>query len=230
MEIQEVQTHTGSPWGGSSFLLGCTDWCCVFATNLSWPLQPFPAGIFPMVCIFSWTKQMDAMTFLFNTLRYWVWDFFPLVKSGLGNGFVLMVLGQKHAKNRLTACHGHGVIHGIKFNTEFSFVLAQMKFGLLSFIKPGHCESHQGTGKYSLTSSRSLLPWYKFLSPSLYSSKSFLAQSCLNFAFVKSKPFFFFLHPKYETTFRKSTTTPVQVFFWKALPSHLMSSYVLFCL
>lgn len=51
---------------------------------------PFPAGIFPVVCIFSWTKLMDCMTFPFNTLSPWVWDFFfflPFDQIGAGKWF-----------------------------------------------------------------------------------------------------------------------------------------------
>lgn len=113
-------------WGGNDFLLGHTGWRHVFATSFGWQkansdsakvrkwfVEPFPAGIFPLVCIFTWTKQTGVMTFFFDTLRHWLWDsffFFSLLKSGLGSGFVLMVLGQKHAKSRVNACHGRAVI------------------------------------------------------------------------------------------------------------------------
>lgn len=51
----------------------------------------------------------DFLLQYIKTLRLGLF-FFSLIKSGLGNGFVLMVLGQKHAKNRLNARHGCAVI------------------------------------------------------------------------------------------------------------------------
>lgn len=117
MEIQEIQTQTGSTWGGNNFLLGCTDWCRAFATDLAWqtansdsgmarkwPMPSFPAGIFPMGCIFSWSKQTGAMTSLFNTLRCWVWGiffFFDQIRAGkwfCAYGFGAEGLSQEQAE------------------------------------------------------------------------------------------------------------------------------------
>lgn len=105
-----------------------------------------------------------------------------------------MVLGQKHAKNRLTACHGHGVIPTLnsalclhKLNIWFAIYLS------LNLVTVSHIKACAGI-LWSLPDS--CFPILCFFSSPFYSSKSFLAQSCLKFGIVKSK--LFFLHPKYE--------------------------------
>lgn len=129
-----------------------------------WPLQPFPAGIFPMVCIFSWTKQMDAMTFFFNTLRCWVWDFSFFDQIRAWKSFCAYGFGAEACQEQADCmswawCHTcHTIQHRIQLCTCTDEI-----FGLLSFIKPGHCELHQGMCRYSLITSRSLLPCFKFL-------------------------------------------------------------------
>lgn len=124
---------------------------------------PFPAGIFPVVCIFSWTKLMDCMTFPFNTLSPWVWDFFFFSSFWSNRGWEMVLCLKKACQECMSWpwCHT---------NTEFSFVFSQVEYLVcylssnlvtMSLIKacPGILWS----------TSRSLLPCFKFLlSPPLF--------------------------------------------------------------
>lgn len=167
-------------WGGNNFLLGHTGWRRVFATSFGWQkansdsamvrkwfMEPFPAGISPLVCIFTWTKQTGVTTFFFNTLRHWVWDsFFFFLCSNQGWEVVLYSRFWGRSMPRKGWMH---VMDMLSYQHRIQLCICTNEiFGLLSFIRPGPqglCESHQGTSRYSLITSRSLLPCFIFFPP-----------------------------------------------------------------
>lgn len=175
-------------WGGNDFLLGHTGWRRVFATSFGWQkansdsakvrkwfVEPFPAGIFPLVCIFTWTKQTGVMTFFFDTLRHWLWDsflfLFAQIRAGkwfCTHGFGAEACQEQGECMSWTCCHT---------NTEFSFVFAQMKYlvcylssNLAHRVSVSHIKARPGI----LWSLPDLCSPALFFS-ALYSGKSLLA-------------------------------------------------------
>lgn len=124
MEIQEIQAQTGSTWVGTTSCWDApTDVAPLLQTShgKQQTVTQERLGNGPCSHFQQESSPWAAFSLGPSKLVPWLppsihWDvgfgafFSSLIKSGLGNGFVLMVLGQKGgAKNRLNACHGHGV-------------------------------------------------------------------------------------------------------------------------